>query len=197
MLINGLEKEMVMILPDRPSISSVEEMSIHLKSRDVDITLHKPAIAKDSATFICYNFSGQLVGWQRYSPNKKSMCSNDPDGRYYTYRSSSHISIFGLETYNSNTKCIFLTEGIFDSTRLTKRGVTAFALLTNSPNSSMLNFLACLPQRIIAICDNDKGGDFLRKRLHNIASDFIVPTAKDLGEETTDFVEHLIKEYNK
>jgi hypothetical protein len=172
-------------------------MSLHLKSRDIDFNLHKPIVSKDSATFICYNLSGQLVGWQRYSPNKESMCSNDLDGRYYTYRSSSHISIFGLETYNLNTKCIFITEGIFDSARLTKRGATAFALLTNSPNSSMLNFLACLPQRIVAICDNDKGGDFLRKRLQNIASDFIVPTAKDLGEETTEFVENLITKYNK
>ena len=172
-------------------------MTLHLKSRDIDFDIHRPIITKDSATFICYNLSGQLVGWQRYAPNRKSMCSNNPDGRYYTYRSNSHISIFGLETYNSNTKCIFVTEGIFDSARLTKRGATAFALLTNSPNSSMLNFLACLSQRIVAVCDNDNGGDFLRKRLKNIAIDFIVPRAKDLGEETTDFVDSLITEYKK
>jgi hypothetical protein len=60
----------------------------------------------------------------------------------------------------------------------------------------MLNFLECLPQRKIGICDNDKGGDFLRKRLKYIASDFILPRAKDLGEETTDFVEDIITKYN-
>lgn len=184
-------------LLDKPLISSEEEMIIHLKSRDVDFKLHNPIISNESATFICYNLSGQIVGWQRYSPNRKSLCSNDPEGRYYSYRSPSHISIFGLETYSLNSKCIFVTEGIFDCTRLTKRGATAFALLTNSPNSSMLNFLACLPQNIIAICDNDKGGEFLKKSLQNITSKFIVPRAKDLGEETTDFVEDLITKYNK
>jgi 5S rRNA maturation endonuclease (ribonuclease M5) len=168
----------------------------HLESRDIDFALHKPIVNNDSATFMCYNLSGQLVGWQRYAPNRKSMCSNNPDGRYYSYRIKHHISIFGLETYRLDAKCVFITEGIFDTARLTKRGMTAFALLTNSPNSSMINFLECIPQRKVVICDNDKGGDFLRKSLKYSTKDFIVPNRKDLGEESVEFVENIIKTYN-
>lgn len=171
------------------------DVKSHLIDRHVDLELHRPAIADLGATFMLYNFSGKIVGYQIYSPLNEKLCSNNPNGRYFTYRSNDEICVFGLETYKPDAT-VFLTEGIFDAVRLTKHGCTAFALLTNSPNSSMLNFISILPNKIVAITDNDEGGRFFEKKIRHVAN-HIVPCMdfKDLGDSPESFVKQIITKF--
>lgn len=171
------------------------DIKSHLIERYVDLDLHKPSTTDLSATFMLYNLSGKLVGYQRYMPLNEKLCSNNPYGRYFTYRSNDEICIFGLETYKSDAT-VFIVEGIFDAVRLTRRGCTAFAVLTNAPNSSMLNFISLLPNQIVSVVDDDEGGDFFEKKVRHV-SDAIVKCThfKDLGESSEDFVDQLITNY--
>jgi len=166
----------------------------HLLSRHIDFDIHTVYMSDTTATFMLYNLSGQIVGYQRYQPLAPHLSSNALDGRYYTRRSP-HLCVFGLETLSESQNTIFITEGIFDIARLTIKGRSGIALLTNSPNSSMLNFLACLPQRRILISDNDKGGEFLRKVLTKIVDEIIIPPYKDMGEAPEDYVNKIEYEY--
>ena len=44
----------------------------HLKSRHLDMTLHHPVLDEGTrtVTFFLYNLSGQLVGFQQYKPDE-------------------------------------------------------------------------------------------------------------------------------
>jgi hypothetical protein len=168
----------------------------HLIQRHVDLYLHKPHLSESTATFMLYNLSGKIVGYQKYMPLNKDKSRNDFNGRYYTYRSNDSICVFGLESYASNST-VFLTEGIFDAVRLTKRGCCAIALLTNAPNSSMLNFIDLLPNKIVAISDNDDGGKLFKKKIRHVANAVITCTQhKDLGDSPESFVDQLINYFN-
>lgn len=168
----------------------------HLIDRHVNLDLHKPVISDTSATFMLYNLSGKLVGYQRYMPLNQDKCRNDFDGRYYTYRVSDELCVFGLESYKPNST-VFITEGIFDAVRMTKRDCSAIALLTNAPNSSMLNFISLLPNKIVAIVDNDEGGKFFKKKIGHVVNAIITCTHfKDLGESSEDFVDYIINNFN-
>ena len=172
------------------------DIKSHLIDRHVDLDLHKPHLSETSATFMLYSLTGKLVGYQRYMPLREKLCSNNPNGRYYTYRSNDEICIFGLETYKPNST-VYITEGIFDAVRLTKRGCTAFALLTNSPTTSVLNFISLLPNSIVAIIDNDTGGKFFRKKIGHVANAIVTCTHfKDLGDSPESFVDTIINYLN-
>lgn len=179
--------------------NSIEEMRDHLVSRHVNFNVHRPIISKEITTFLLYNLSGQIVGYQRYNPSFPSAFpgdgkqSNLRDRRYYNYVSSGKIGLFGIDTFNLNVKCVFITEGIFDACRLTNRGACCFAMLTNTPSSSMKNFLSCLGKPVIAICDNDVHGRKLKNSAHYHET---VDGAKDLGECDEEFVDYLLEKYN-
>lgn len=179
--------------------TSSKEMEEHLLSRHVNFNVHSPSYNSEIATFLLYNLSGQIVGYQRYNPSFPSAFpgdgkqSNLRDRRYYNYVSHGQIGLFGLESYSSNAKVIFVTEGIFDACRLTKRGASCFAMLTNNPSSSMRNFLLCLGKPIVAICDGDAAGVKLRKVGHCYET---VQDGKDLGECPETFVNFLLEKYS-
>lgn len=167
----------------------------HLLSRHIDFDVHTVYMSDSKATFMLYNLSGQIIGYQKYDPLSPNRSCNSIDGRYYTRRTN-HICVFGLETITLNTNLLYITEGIFDVARLTSKGCSGIALLTNSPNSSMINFLDCLSYKLLLVSDNDKGGDILRKALTPIIDDHIIPPYKDLGEATEDYVDSIIKHYH-
>jgi hypothetical protein len=172
------------------------DIKSHLIQRHVDLDLHKPSLSETNATFLLYSLTGKLVGYQRYMPLNAKLCSNNLNGRYYSYRSNDEIAIFGLESYKANST-VFITEGVFDAVRLTKRGCCALALLTNAPNSSMLNFLSLLPNKIVAVVDNDEGGKFFKKKIRHVSNAIITCThCKDLGESSEDFVDFIINYLN-
>lgn len=178
--------------------NTIEEMKDHLQSRSMDLDLHRPSLSAEVATLFLYNLSGQIVGYQRYNPSFPSAFpgdgkqSNLRDRRYYNYVSSGQIGLFGLESYRSQARVIFVTEGIFDACRLTKRGACAIAMLTNNPSTSMRNMLLCLGKLVVAVCDDDQSGVKLRKVGHYYET---VQGGKDLGECSEDFVDYLLKKY--
>ena len=178
---------------------NVSEMRDHLISRHVDLNLHRPHLSAEVSTFLLYNLSEQIVGYQRYNPSFPSAFPGDGkqnnlrDRRYYNYVSKGHIGIFGLESFNLSVSCVFITEGVFDACRLTSRGACALAMLTNNPSTSMRNFLQCLGKPIIAVCDDDKSGVKLRKCGHYYET---VKEGKDLGECPDSFVTYLLEKYS-
>lgn len=171
----------------------------HLIERHVNFDVHSPILSEEVATFLLYNLSGKIVGYQRYNPTYPSTSSNEyvrqplqRDRRYYNYTTDGSIGIFGLETFNLDVPVVFVTEGVFDATRLTKYGCCAFAMLCNNPSSSMRNFLDCLGKPVVSICDNDKAGNKLKLKGHRYE---IVPF-KDLGDASEEYVKQLINKYH-
>lgn len=162
----------------------------------MDLEKYNPYIHDISATFMIYNLSKQLVGYQRYNPNNESLPYNNINGKYYTYRRDL-IGVWGLESYDDNQEYCFVTEGIFDACRLAKYNVNSLALLSNSPNSSVSNFLFCLSPKIVIIKDNDKAGDLLVKSLKGVYSHVEVAENKDLGDSSEEFVKNLVDKYRK
>lgn len=135
-------------------------------------------------------------GYQTYRPLCDKTLNNAPyNCRYFTYRNKNYstILVWGLESYYISNGPIFITEGIFDAARITKRGCTAFATLTNKPPKDYRNWLQMLNRPIISICDNDTAGIKL-----SYYSDFfeIVPDIyKDLGNSPEDYVDYLLTKY--
>lgn len=179
-----------------PLVNNIER---HLKDRFLDINIHKPLLDKDLniATFYCWNLSGELLGYQQYNPNGDRKIFNSKEGgRYYTYRNKHYPTVifWGVESLSLNTGPIFLTEGIFDAARMTNRGQSALAAMTNNPPKDYKNWLLCLNRPIVAICDNDTAGKRLAKFGHFSET---VPDGKDLGESSEDYVSFLIDKYSK
>jgi hypothetical protein len=169
----------------------------HLKQRHLDLELHRPILDEELniATFILYNLSGQLVGYQQYQPEGCKKVFNCPKkGKYYTYRNKNQptIAIWGLESYYVSDGPIFLTEGIFDACRITELKQSAFATLANNPPKDYKNWLEMLNRPIIVVCDNDEAGRKLAKFGDYVE---VVPDGKDLGEAPDDYVQFLVNNY--
>jgi len=178
--------------------NTIEEMRAHLIARHMNLALHRALLSPEVATLLLYNLSGQVVGYQRYNPSYPSAFpgdgkqSNLRDRRYYNYVTNGQIGIFGLETFNVDIDCVFVTEGVFDACRLTSKGACAVAMLTNNCSTSMKNLLQCLGKPTIAICDDDKAGIKLRSAGKYYET---VQGGKDLGSCSEDYVDYLISKY--
>jgi hypothetical protein len=179
-------------------VQNANELKAHLRDRHMNLDLHRVVLSDEVATILLYNLSGQVVGYQRYNPAFPSAFlgdgkqSNLRDRRYYNYVSEGKIGLFGLETFYLNSPCVFITEGVFDACRITNRGACAIAMLTNTPSSSMKNFLRCLAKPLIAVCDDDTSGKKLRSVGHYYET---VQGGKDLGECPEEFVDFLLQKY--
>jgi DNA primase len=86
---------------------------------------------------------------------------------------------------------VFLTEGIFDAARLTERGYSALAALTNNPTKDLRNWLSMLNRKVVAVCDNDAAG----RRLAKFGDVAVFTEDKDLGEADDAFVTRLLETY--
>jgi hypothetical protein len=169
----------------------------HLKERGVDPDKTQLIIDEESGDtfFFLYNFSGQMVGYQKYNSmyDKKSQSSKklgDPrKTKYYNWvgdePEGKKIAVWGLESINITDKYIFITEGIFDIARAHEAGFPGVAVLCNDPNPQLGFWLKTLPQTKIVIYDNDvnKAGEKLIK-LGDYA--FCVPKGKDLNDLSPD-----------
>lgn len=169
----------------------------HLKSRHLDLCLHKPLLDFDLsiATFYCWNLSGQLVGYQQYNPQgDKKIFNSRLEGKYYTYRNKNipTVTVWGLESLSISSGPIFVAEGIFDACRMTEIGRAALATLCNNPPKDYRNWLFSLCRPIVAICDNDAAGKKLAKFGHYVE---IVPGPFDLGDAPYDYVNYLSQKY--
>jgi hypothetical protein len=164
----------------------------HLLSRHLDLELHGPVIDEvgRTATFFLWNLSGQAVGYQRYRPDAAKRKDNDPVlARYYNYRTQGTMIAWGVESLGLTPHVVFLTEGVFDAARLTRRGYSALAALTNDPGVDFRNWLGLLNRRVVAVCDNDAAGH----RLARYGTQAVVVPDRDLGDAPESYVDHLIK----
>jgi hypothetical protein len=168
----------------------------HLKQRHLNTNLHPTIIDEttNTATFLLYNLSGQLTGYQFYNPQgSKTIFQDKLQSKYYTYRNKHYptVTLWGIESLNSPCQPIFLTEGIFDAARMTSLNYSALATLTNDPPKDYINFLLSLHRPIIAVCDNDVPGQKLKKFGHYVE----VPET-DLAGAPEEYISYLIKKYS-
>lgn len=178
----------------------------HLKDRYFNSDLHKVWIDEEDrvATFPLWNLCGQFVGYHSYRPDSGKKKKNDEKGRYYTFRGDKLIpkhtpstALWGLESwFLSNT--LFVTEGVFDASRLTYNGVSAVAVISNDPNRSTQNLLRCIRANrpVVSICDPGKAGAKLKKVGHvSHVVDIPGMDDADLGDAPDWYVQQLIEEY--
>lgn len=166
----------------------------HLLSRHLDLELHQPMLDEDEgvATFYMWNLSGQLVGYQQYRPTGEKKPQNSPrEGKYFTYKKQPTLAVWGVESLHLTPDVVFLTEGLFDAARLTERGFSALAVLSNNPTPDLANWLACLNRRVVAVYDNDVAGRKLAKFGHQA----VCMDSKDLGDSSDEEVTELLKRF--
>lgn len=170
----------------------------HLKSRHLNQALHRVWVSEElqCATFPMWNLSGKLLGYQRYRPNGSKKLNKDPrEGKYFTkLLTNAEYALWGMESWSlSNT--LFVTEGLFDAARLTDRGYSAVATLSNNVSSTLHSWLWCVSKfrNVVAVCDNDAAGLSLAKCA---PSHVVVEGAKDLGDASDLYVSNLLKAYS-
>ncbi len=166
----------------------------HLKSRHLDLVLHQPMLdeVEQVATFFLWNLSGQLVGYQQYRPSGEKKPNNNPKlGKYFTHSKLPTLAVWGVESLHLTPNVVFLTEGVFDAARLTARGFSALAVLSNNPTPDLRNWLTCLNRRVVAVCDNDDAG----RRLAKFGDVAVFTEDHDLGDSTDEFVTELVKRF--
>lgn len=166
----------------------------HLKDRHIDLDLHRPVIDEDerTATFYLYNQSGCIIGYQQYRPDANKTKNNHPkEARYFTYRNQPTLAVWGVESLYLTPHVVFLTVGIFDAARLTEKGYSAVAALTNNPTKDLRNWLIMLNRKVVAVCDNDQAG----RKLAKFGDVAVFTEDKDLGEADDDFVTRLLNEH--
>lgn len=169
-------------------------LSEHLKSRHLDLSLHRPMLDEENqvATFYLWNLSEKLVGFQQYRPNGEKRPHNNPrEGKYFTYSKQPTLAVWGVESLYLTPNVVFLTEGVFDAARLTERGYSALATLSNNPTADLRNWLTCLNRRVVAVCDKDAAGRQLAK-FGDIA---VFTEDHDLGDSSEDYVSWLVNTY--
>ena len=166
----------------------------HLKDRHLNLELHRPMVdeVERVATFFLYNLSGCLVGYQQYRPEGEKKPQNNPkQGKYFTYRKQPTLAVWGVESLHLSPNVVFLCEGVFDACRMTERGYSALAVLSNNTGSDLKNFLFMLNRKVVAVCDNDDAGHKLAK-FGDVA---VFCEDHDLGDSSEEFVNTLVLKY--
>ena len=170
----------------------------YLSERHLDTSIHTTWVDEEVGvvTFPIWNLSGNMIGYIKHNPlGTKANGSNTPEtSKYYVIAKKDTPTFWGLESfYLSNT--LFITEGIFDATRLTKLGYSAVACLSNDMHLQSRKWLQLVRQfrPVVAICDNDKAGRKLAKYGHTY---HVVTDGGDLGDASENYVKNLIKQYN-
>lgn len=170
----------------------------HLQGRGIDPEKTKVIIDKKDgiATFLLYNLSGKLVGYQRYDPSQRKLKRNV--GKYYTYIAKEagkrkKLAVWGTETIDKRKRYLFVTEGIFDAVKIHNANEPAVAVLTNNPKP-LKEWFFLLRKRIIVILDRDAAGGKLAKFGDKAV---VVPEPYgDLGDmpqqEATKFIKSVI-----
>jgi DNA primase len=140
----------------------------HLKERGVNPRLYNMVLNYNTSrvTFYLYNFSGQVVGYQQYSPAIKEKKVNHPKkARYYTYLPRMVDGVFGLEQLDYSQAVCFVTEGFIEAANIHRLGFNAISPLGSSPKR-MKTFFRILRRRfkLVALADGDPAG----KKLVNL-----------------------------
>lgn len=163
----------------------------HLIERHCDVSLYNGIYIDEEnyiATFLLYNLSGKLIGYQQYRPNASKIKRNNPkDSRYFTYCSKNETCMWGIETLHWKPDILFVVEGIFDAVRIHNLGYPCIAVLGNIPKP-LKNWFYSINQTIIGICDPDEAG----LKIANFCDIHHVMNNNDLGDSTDKEVETII-----
>jgi hypothetical protein len=169
----------------------------NLRSRYFDTKLHTHWVDEEEgvATFPLWNLTGQMVGYQQYRPSATKKKDNHPrESRYFTWRKDKVVGVWGLESWKlSNT--LFITEGTFDACRLTSRGFSSVALLSNDIDASTREWIFVVKKHrpIVSVCDNDAAGLRLAKYGH---VSHVMEDGKDMGEASDEYVTNFLQKYS-
>ncbi len=166
----------------------------HLRSRHLDVGLHNPVLDESEGvvTFFLWNLMGMLVGFVQYRPDGPKKPSNlGRLGKYFLYKLEGTVAVWGVESLHLTPNVVFVTEGIFDAARLTERGYSAVAVLSNDPGSSVKGWLSALGRKVVVVADNDKAGQKLLK----YGDHAVVTEGTDLAASADSFVDKLIAHF--
>lgn len=172
----------------------METVLQHLKNRHLNVELHRPMVdeVERVATFFLYNLSGALVGYQQYRPEGEKKPNNNPkEGKYFTYRKQPTHTVWGVESLHLSPNVVFVCEGLFDAARLTERGYSALAVLSNNPSPDLRNWLTMLNRKVVAVCDNDAAG----RKLAKFGDVAVFCEDHDLGDSTDEYVNELVRRF--
>lgn len=172
----------------------METLVEHLKKRHLDLELHRPVLdlENDVATFYLWNLSGKFCGYQQYRRFGEKKPQNNPkQGKYFTYRKQPTLAVWGVESLHLSPNVVFLTEGVFDACRLTERGYSALAVLSNNTGWDLKNWLGMLNRKVVAVCDNDDAG----RKLAKFGDVAVFCEDHDLGDSTDEFVNNLVLQF--
>ena len=172
----------------------METLVEHLKKRHLDFDLHRPMLdlENDVATFYLWNLSGNFCGYQQYRRFGEKKPQNNPkQGKYFTYRKQPTLAVWGVESLHLSPNVVFLTEGVFDACRLTEKGYSALAVLSNNTGKDLSNWLAMLNRRVVAVCDNDDAG----RKLAKFGDVAVFCEDHDLGDSSDEFVNSLVHKF--
>jgi hypothetical protein len=140
----------------------------HLKSRGLDPEDYQVILDEENfvATFLLFNLSGKVTGYQRYNPNSNDKKANDPKlGRYYTYVPRGVDAIFGLET-DTKEGPLFVVEGVFKQAAVRNAGFNCISALGSDPKRLRPWFgIVRETRKLIGVGDNDPGGEKLVRRV--------------------------------
>lgn len=165
----------------------------NLQERHFPFDVHKVWIdeVEGVAVFSIWNLSGQLVGYQNYRPSADKEKKNHPkEGRYFTFLKDGKLGVWGLESW-SFSKTLFVTEGIFNAVRLTGRGYSAIATLSNDPvKLKEWLWIVRKMRPVIVICDPGSAGKKLSKYGHRSIT---TPDEFDLGDAPDNYVDDLVR----
>lgn len=164
----------------------------HLHTRHLNLELHRPMldVQEGIVTFWLYDLSGRIVGYQQYRPLADKIKNNDPKlSRYFTFKSKDKLAVWGLESIHLSSNILFVTEGIFDACRLTNRGYSSIAILSNDSTKQIKEWLSCLGRKIICICDNDTAG----RRLAKLGDSYYIMKSHDLGDCSEEELEYILE----
>ncbi len=174
----------------------------HLNDRHLNPSLYNAFLAEDgsTATFPLWNLSGQLVGYQQYTPfqPKCDKKLNPRELRYFTYltktdHNAQMLSAFGLELLDPNKKYVFVCEGVFDACRLHNLKLNALGLLACDPKP-LKSWLWSMGYVVVPVCEGDEAGQKL-KSLANTDDVVFLPQGKDLGDLTDEEVLSTFSHY--
>jgi hypothetical protein len=157
----------------------------HLLDRHTDASRYSVIIDEPAgvATFLLFDLSGAVSGYQQYRPAAEKVRKNDQEhGRYFTYKSTGRQAVFGLESWRWS-RPLYIVEGIFDCVRLHNIGYSAIATLSNDPKQ-LAEWLWTINRPIYAVCDSGDGGEKLAAFAHR----HVTCNGGDLGSMTDDEV---------
>lgn len=165
----------------------------NLENRHIVAGFHYPIVDEEDevATFLLWNLSGQVVGFQQYRPFVYEKNTNNPrEARYFTITKPGTVAVWGCEHLNLSPDVVFVTEGIFDAVRFHKYGYSAIATLGSSPNNDTVQWLRSLGRTVVAVLDSDNAGKKLSKVGH-----ISFTSTSDPGDATEEEIRKIIKDY--